>query len=235
MERILNIQVLTTLIILTFFLSCITCAYAQDLNETADELNLDSTELEELEIAAPSDEDELNDENVLTSESQDITDSKAYLVLDNDADVENIYIGDYVTWIVSVINKGPDTAKNVKVFDQLPDGLKYIKHTASKGTFNPKTGIWNIGNLTISDGEVFLNITTKAFSSGEKINRATLTSDTYNLNNESYEEEEIDVFEHEAKAFAKKSVDSRYAAGNPIALMLLSILTIGITPLRKSG
>ena len=95
--------------------------------------------------------------NEINSDSQ----PKSYLILDNDADIENIYIGDYVTWIVSVINNGPDTAKNVKVYDQLPDGLKYIKHTTTKGIFNPETGIWSIGDLSIIDGEVFLNITTK--------------------------------------------------------------------------
>ena len=41
--------------------------------------------------------------------------------------------------------------------------------------------------------EVSLYITCKAITVGEKINKATLTSDTFNLNNESYEGEEIDV------------------------------------------
>ena len=48
------------------------------------------------------------------------------MILDNDADNENIYVGELVTWIVTAENKGPDTAKNTKVFDQLPDGLQYL-------------------------------------------------------------------------------------------------------------
>lgn len=168
-----------------------------------------------------------SNEVLSTSEAKSDSKSHSYLILDNDADIENIYIGDYVTWTLSVINKGPDTAKNVKVYDQLPDGLKYVKHTATKGTFDPETGIWSIGNLTIGDGEVFLNILTQAFSVGEKINKAKVTSDSYNLNeNESYEEEEIDVFEHEVKAYVEKSIASTYATGNPIALIVLSLFTI---------
>lgn len=174
-----------------------------------------------------------SDEILSTSKAKSDSQSQSYLILDNDADVENVYIGDYVTWIVSVINKGPDTAKNVKVYDQLPEGLKYVKHTTTKGTFNPETGIWSIGNLTIGDGEVFLNIITQAFSVGEKINKAKVTSDTYNLNeNQSYEEEEIDVFEHEVKAYSEKSIVSSYSTGNPLALIVLSLFTILITSIK---
>lgn len=232
MEDILKIKnkIAITALMVLIFLSCLSCVYAEDLNNTDDKLSLDSTELENLETS------HIENENVtiLSSEPESNEHSQAYLVLDNDADKENICIGDYVTWTVSVINKGPDTAENVKVYDQLPDGLKYIKHTTTKGTFNPKTGIWDIGNLTISDGEVFLNIITQAVSVGEKINKATLTSDTYNLNsNESYEEEEIDVFEREIQTVTKKSIDSKYSAGNPIALILISFFTIFITSVKS--
>lgn len=253
-------QAIIVLSVLILFF-CISYAGAQDLNDTAQELDLDSNDLQS-EITAPSNDSESFDETVLSAESSNDTlsksdcnsddgtddrniltskaastaDSKAHLVLDNDADIENIYIGDYVTWIISVINEGPDTARNVNVFDQLPDGLEYVKHVASKGMFNPLTGIWNIGNLAISDGEVFLNITTKAITAGEKVNKANLTSDTYNSNhNESYEEEEIDVFEHEKEkenAFAEQSVDLKHSAGNPIALIVFSMLAILITIIK---
>lgn len=232
----------------------LTCVNAEDLDES----DLNQGDLQVLEISEESSDNALTESDSLptsetkleiseessdsmptsreilsTSKTKSGSQSQSYLILDNDADIENIYIGDYVTWIVSVINKGPDTAKNVKVYDQLPDGLKYVKHTTTKGTFDPKTGIWSIGNLSISDGEVFLNIITQAFSVGEKINKAKVTSDTYNLNeNESYEEEEIDVFEHEVKAYAEKSIVSSYATGNPMALIVLSLFTILITSIK---
>lgn len=226
----------------------LTCVNAEDL-DASDLSQGDSQELEiskESSDAVPIASDALptsdtkleiskegSDSTPKSSEAKTDSQSQSYLILDNDADIENIYIGDYVTWIVSVMNKGPDTAKNVKVYDQLPDGLKYVKHTTTKGTFNPETGIWSIGNLTISDGEVFLNITTQAFSVGEKINKAKVTSDTYNLNeNESYEEEEIDVFEHDVESHVEKSIVSSYAAGNPMALIVLSLFAILITSIK---
>ena len=258
--RIKKQAIIMLSVLILFF--CISYASAQDLNDTSQELDLDPNDLQS-EITAPSNDSESFDEtvlgaessndaisksnfkfdngtddrNILTSKPSSTADSKAHLVLDNDADTENIYIGDYVTWIVSVINEGPDTARNVNVFDQLPDGLEYVKHVAGKGIFNPLTGIWNIGDLAISDGEVFLNITTKAITAGEKINKANLTSDTYNSNhNESYEEEEIDVFEHEKEkenVFQEQSIDLKDSTGNPIALIVFSMLAILITIIRS--
>ena len=181
-----------------------------------------------------------NDSAVLESTSQksDVSskneDSSAYLILDNDADKENVHIGEYVTWIVSVINTGPGIAKNLKVLDQIPDGLKYIKHKTTKGTFDPKTGIWDIGDLSVDDDEVFLYITTLAVSVGEKINKANLTCDTVNLNNHTYEEEEIDVAEN-----SKDSNDVVYenklkSTGNPLILVIISLLGCFIGYYKRS-
>lgn len=211
------------------------CIDAKDFNNTSEELTLDPQDNNEIAVDANSNSNETEIQSeILSSQSPKTTESQAYLVLDNDADKENIYIGDSVTWIVSVINKGPDMAKNVKVYDQLPEGLKYLKHTTTKGTFNPKTGIWDIGNLSVEDGEVFLNILTKALTPGEKVNKATVTTDSVNLNeNESFEEEEIDVFEKHAE-ISKSAYSQKQQTGNPLYLIVLSLCSIFITFLRKS-
>ena len=153
----------------------------------------------------------------------------AYLVLDNDADNENIHVGDYVTWTVSVQNLGPDIAQNTKVYDELPEGLQYCYHKLTKGIFNPQTGIWDIGDLKVEDGEVVLNITCIAVTAGEKINKVWLTSDTLNLNDETFEEEEIDVLDYDNydnDNDVKKKVTGLKAAGNPIFLILMSLIII---------
>jgi uncharacterized repeat protein (TIGR01451 family) len=211
-----------------------------------DESGSISGDADKLGMAVPSESFESHDADVLASKSSDNVNSKAHLVLDNDADKENIYLGDYVTWIVSVINEGPGTAKNVKVFDQLPEGLKYIGYNATKGTFNPKSGIWNIGNLSIDDGEVFLNILTKSVSVGKKINKAKLTTDSINLNDENYEEEEMDVFErpvsnHDTDSNSNTDSISKSAhvsvmhpTANPIALCVISLFGIFICIFKKN-
>lgn len=205
-----NKSILIAVIALIFFLS-IGAINAQDTNQT-DSLALDDTS-----------------QPVLESDNE----ASAFLVLDNDASEENIYIGDYVTWIIEVQNFGPDTAKNVKVFDKLPSGLKYIKHTLNKGTFNPDTGIWEIGDLDVEEGIVTLLITTKAVATGEQINEAYITSDTINSNNETFEEEEIDVFDRDSdnNNELNKPV-AMHITGNPIFLILASLLIIFV-PVNK--
>ena len=156
----------------------------------------------------------------------------AYLVLDNDADNENIHIGDYVTWTVSVQNLGSDIAQNTRVYDDLPEGLKYCYHKLTKGIFNPQTGIWDIGDLKVEDGEVVLNITCIAVTAGEKINKVWLTSDTLNLNNETFEEEEIDVleFDYDTDKNVKKEIIDRNSTGNPIFLILMTLFGFAVAP-----
>lgn len=203
--------------------------------DSADDV-VTSQDLDEDVITSP-DSGDAQDEEIISAsdssfenDSQDGVLSSAYLILDNDADKENINIGDEVTWIISVINLGPDTALNTKVYDQLPDGLKYIKHFATKGLFNPKTGIWNIGDLSVDEGPAILLITTKALTSGEKINKANLTSDTVNDNNVTYEEEEIDVLEndHDDDNDLDKSTIKMYETGNPLFLLLIALLAVPI-------
>ena len=218
-------------IVFLIAVSCLSCVSAENPDNATDVLT--HQDVQNPEEAIEIDDNEVlgqaNDSDVLQTQSKADSisspgDSSAYLVLDNDADKENIYLGDYVTWIISAANKGPDTAKNVKIHNKLPDGLKYIRHNLTKGKFNPKTGIWDIGDLS-NGSEVFLYITTLAVSAGEKINRATLTSDTHNLNDERYEEEEIDVFGYPDKDFSKKYHSySIKTVGNPIGLIILSIL-----------
>lgn len=221
-------------------LSSLACTNALDLDSATD--NLTNYDAHDLESAVEPGNGEVigkgNETVVMASEPQSSNlsskdgGSSAYLIIDNDADKENIIIGDYVTWIVSVLNKGPGNAKNVKVFDKLPDGLKYINHKTTQGSFSPKRGIWDIGDL-LNGKEVFLYITTLAVSVGEKINKVNLTCESVNLNNETYEAEEIDVFNNHEREHAKHHADSMRPAGNPIGLILLSLLSCFIIYIKK--
>lgn len=215
-----------TAILITLF--CLSCINAKDLNDADVELTLDP----EADVEIPNDSPNSKEQTVLSNEESANNNLSAFLILDNDGDKENIKLGDLETWIISVLNMGPDLAKNVKVYDELPEGMSYISHKTTKGTFNPESGIWDIGNLNINDGETFLYITTKALTVGEKINKAWLTTDSINLNqNGSYEEEEIDVEVDDDDDSDKRTVSAltQYQTSNPIALILLSLFTILIT------
>ena len=208
---------LTSLILVTLFLS-LTAVSASDMNESQVLGEANAVDAEAVQDLPSSN---------LSAENESVNAAGAYLVLDNDADIENVYVGDLVTWIVTVQNFGPDISKNTQVRDELPDGLQYLYHTLTKGSFNPDTGIWDIGDLRIEDGEVTLNITCIAISVGEQINKVWLTSDTTNLNNETFEEEEIDVLGSDNNINEDINRESVIRnAGNPILLLLMSLIMV---------
>ena len=209
--------ILLLLMTITIISSFTAVSAAQVSNQTVDE----TADTDILEVP--------QSDEVISSTNSSENLSSSYLVLDNDADNEDIFVGEEVTWIITASNLGPDTAKNTKIYNKLPQGLKYIKHSTTKGTFNPKTGIWNIGNLSIDDGIVELWITTLALTNGKMINKAYIVTDSENSNiNESYEEEEIDVFEVENKVSKDVEIVSAkiYATGNPLFLILISIFIL---------
>lgn len=218
----MNYKVILTSLILVTLLFSLSAVNADD--------SIENQTVEISEIGVDDTQDLNSNELSNVTDSNNATvETSAYLVLDNDADKENIYLGDLVTWIITVQNFGPDISKNTQVRDELPDGLEYVSHTLTVGSFNPKTGIWDIGDLDVKDGEVALYITCKAISVGEKINKAWLTSDTPNLNNETFEEEEIDVLDYDNydnDNDVKKKVTGLKAAGNPIFLILMSLIII---------
>ncbi len=209
--------ILLLLMTITIISSFTAVSAAQVSNQTVDE----TADTDILEVP--------QSDEVISSTNSSENLSSSYLVLDNDADNEDIFVGEEVTWIITASNLGPDTAKNTKIYNKLPQGLKYIKHSTTKGTFNPKTGIWNIGNLSTDEGIVELWITTLALTNGKMINKAYIVTDSENSNiNESYEEEEIDVFEVENKVSKDVEIVSAkiYATGNPLFLILISIFIL---------
>ncbi len=57
--------------------------------------------------------------------------------------------GSPLTFVVEVINYGPDPATTARVIDNLPPSVSYVSSSATKGSFNPGTGIWTIGTLGV--------------------------------------------------------------------------------------
>ena len=86
---------------------------------------------------------------------------------------------DMVKFIIKVTNYGPDEATGVKVTDLLPAGLQFINATASQGSYNPVTGVWDVGSLSVPlDGlnSATLTIWTQVVKTGSIINNVTKTA-----------------------------------------------------------
>lgn len=52
-----------------------------------------------------------------------------------------------LVYILDLSNRGPDTATNVKVRDPLPAGVSLVSTAPSQGSYDPATGIWDVGTL----------------------------------------------------------------------------------------
>ncbi len=82
-----------------------------------------------------------------------------------------------VTYTITALNNGPNTAAGLQVTDLLPAGLTYISHSASAGTYTSGTGLWNIGTL-IKGANAVLNITANVTGTGTINNWANVTNQT---------------------------------------------------------
>ena len=141
-------------------------------------------------------------------------------------------VGDKITYAISVINRGPDTAVNARAFDILPKGLKLISFKVSKGTFDPATGKWMIGDLAPGE-KVTLLLVTEALISGQIINEATVESDTYdNDTSNNYDNATVNVTEVPEEPEVP-SVPKMHPTGNPLAMVLLALLVLGTTIFRR--
>ena len=154
------------------------------------------------------------------------------------ANIDKVTVGDKVIWTIIVKNNGLDKALNSRVTDVLPNGLKYISYIASKGQFNPETGIWTIGDLEGGES-VNITITTEALIAGVIINEADVISDTYekDLSNNHAEAnvtvEETPAPEPTPEPTPIPVVAKMLPTGNPIVMALLAVLLIVGTRLRK--
>src|SRR5439155_670634 len=57
-------------------------------------------------------------------------------------------VGDVITFTVTLTDRGPDTATNVRVTDLLPTGLTFVSATPSQGIYYSTSGFWTVGTVT---------------------------------------------------------------------------------------
>ncbi len=57
--------------------------------------------------------------------------------------------GSEVHYGISVVNNGPQAATAVQITDLIPAGLTFSSATASQGTYDAGSGVWNLGDLGV--------------------------------------------------------------------------------------
>lgn len=141
-------------------------------------------------------------------------------------------LGETLKFIINVDNNGPDDAYDVKVNELLPPGLDIISFQPSFGQYDPKTGIWTIGELSVGKtATLVIYCTVKA--AGELINEATITSSTYNLNPINSAKTVISAYDPisvaetpEVEALTTKTTGMQNTGTTAIPLILSAILLI---------
>lgn len=98
-----------------------------------------------LAVGAPGDDDLVADQGgayLFFAYQQDV-DLEVATIVDDPQPIE----GGSVVFTVTVTNWGPDDARAVAIYTPFPEGLVFVDSLASRGTYNPNTGIWEIGEL----------------------------------------------------------------------------------------
>jgi uncharacterized repeat protein (TIGR01451 family) len=151
------------------------------------------------------------------------------LELKKTADKELYKKGEKMYWTITVINHGPSTARDVVVHDTLPSGVKFLSFKASKGSYDPTTGKWDIGELAKGESAtivIYCNVTAEK---GTITNYAYVTTSTHESNPDNNKDNDtITVETHEPVP------PKMHPTGNPIVMVVLSLLAIvGVSIRRK--
>ncbi len=91
-------------------------------------------------------------------------------------------VGDTITYMVTLSNNGPNAATDAQVTDLLPAGVTFVSATASRGTYDPVSGLWTVGTVTTSSPQTLM-IRATVDSPNSQTNTATIShSDQFDPN-----------------------------------------------------
>ncbi|HEX3152354.1 MAG TPA: hypothetical protein VHR66_30050 [Gemmataceae bacterium] len=99
---------------------------------------------------------------------------EAELVLTKTVDNPRPNVGDTVTFTVTLSGLGPDPATGVQVTDALPPGVSFVSANPSQGTFDPASGVWDVGTVPAGATPV-LTIMAMVNSPDAQLNTAAIT------------------------------------------------------------
>ena len=111
---------------------------------------------------------------------QIIVGSSADLSITKTADTNFVYVGDYITYTINVINNGPDAASNVTVYDDLPSEVTFNYAVPAPSGNSDSVYWWHYSSLAAGESkQIKINVTVNSVPAGTINNIANVTSDTY--------------------------------------------------------
>lgn len=103
---------------------------------------------------------------------------KSHITIKKTVNNPKPFIHETVYFTLTVKNWGPDTAIGVYAIDKLPDGLRLVSYKTNYGTYNPKTGLWDIGDIPTGE-TAQLTLTVVVEKLGTIVNIAEVFTDSF--------------------------------------------------------
>jgi len=141
----------------------------------------------------------------------------ADLALEKTVDNDAPAAADTVTYTLTLSNGGPQSTANVEVTDLLPACLTFVSATASRGTYDEASGLWDVGNVKLGES-LTLEIVTVVGSActGTVTNTASITgsslpdpTDLFNLFDDPPEENDVSEASFTVSASQARMLDGR--------------------------
>lgn len=87
------------------------------------------------------------------SDSDVVMVSKVFadLGISKSVDITSPAEGETVAYTLTLVNWGPEDAEQIVVEDPLSEGLTYAGHSASRGNYDPASGLWTVDTLSAGD------------------------------------------------------------------------------------
>ena len=158
----------------------------------------------------------------------------SYLYLNVTSSKINPTVGETFILTYKLSNSGPDNATNVTMSFQIPAGLEFVNATVDNGTVTynstTRTITWTLFNVEV--GDPYLYLTVKALGSGSYSITPTITSETFNQNNDPLTPFSISVQaqnnsnSNTVNAASTTKTIPMQTTGMPIAGLVLAILAV---------
>ena len=162
-------------------------------------------------------------------------DYKADLVITKSVSTKKAYVGDLITYTITVVNRGTTNATGVLVYEDLLDGLKYISDD-SNDKYNFNEGIWTIGDLNAGES-VVLNIVVQVTKVGNITNYVIVVCDQgivgINSSVANVTVEVIEPADNETYVPVAAAEAVLKETGNPIMMLLMILLSVGVCLIRR--
>lgn len=98
------------------------------------------------------------------------------LVLHKSVNQLGPYVGQEVSFYITVSNLGPSDAPGVEVRDLLPSGYTFVSASTASGNYDPLTGLWTLGGSLVDQGEETLTLVALVNNEGDYFNTAEVVA-----------------------------------------------------------